>query len=69
MFAPNMFLGKLERCPYCGRWAIVRARSAAELAAAEAAECKAAGGSASDPTADSQDQLARDLDDSRFEDR
>lgn len=62
-FAPNMVMGKLERCPYCGKWSIVRARSAAELAAAEAAEV------ASAPTVSEiseEERLRRDLDASRY---
>ena len=35
-FSPNMVLGKLERCPHCGKWAIVAAASAAALHQAEA---------------------------------
>lgn len=35
MLAPNMLFGKLERCPHCGKWAIVRAATPQELAAAE----------------------------------
>jgi len=32
----NMVLGKLERCPHCGKWAIVAAASASALRQAEA---------------------------------
>ena len=35
-WSPNMLVGKLERCPHCGKWAVVRQATAAELAAAEA---------------------------------
>ena len=66
MFAPNLVLGKLERCPYCGRWAIVAARSPAELAAAEAAELH--GTSATAKSGDGEVDLKRDLDDTRFQD-
>ena len=31
-----MLVGKLEHCPHCGKWAVVRKATAAELAAAEA---------------------------------
>lgn len=34
--SPNMLVGKLERCPHCGKWAVVRRAKAVELAAAEA---------------------------------
>lgn len=67
LFAPNMIAGKLERCPYCGKWAIVAARSPSELAAAEAAEVSQSQQVAK-PDAEGSD-LMRDLDDSRFQDR
>jgi hypothetical protein len=35
-FSLNMVLGKLERCPHCGRWAIVSAASSVALQQAEA---------------------------------
>ncbi|GAB4577648.1 MAG: hypothetical protein Fur0022_03790 [Anaerolineales bacterium] len=35
LFSPNMIFGKLERCPHCGKWAIVRSASPQELAIAE----------------------------------
>lgn len=34
--SPNMLVGKFERCPHCGKLAVVRKATAAELAAAEA---------------------------------
>jgi hypothetical protein len=33
--AINLLVGKLERCPHCGKWAIVRRATADELAVAE----------------------------------
>ena len=33
--APNMLVGKLERCPHCGKWSIVPRASADALIAAE----------------------------------
>jgi len=35
MLSPNLLLGKLERCPHCGKWAIVPRASSAALQAAE----------------------------------
>jgi hypothetical protein len=65
-FAPNLVFGKLERCPHCGRWAIVSAASNAALQQAEARW-----------RADSQqgelkgesevDRLRQQIDESRFE--
>jgi hypothetical protein len=36
MMAPNLVVGKLERCPHCGKWAILPRASAAALETAEA---------------------------------
>jgi hypothetical protein len=36
LFAPNLLLGKFERCPHCGHWAIVPRASSAALEGAEA---------------------------------
>ncbi len=63
-FAPNMVLGKLERCPYCGKWSVVAARSAAELAAAEAAEVATAAPTVAEIS--EEERLRRDLEASRY---
>ncbi|HOU24591.1 MAG TPA: hypothetical protein PLN42_10125, partial [Anaerolineae bacterium] len=65
LFAPNMITGKLERCPHCGKWAIVSARSPAELAAAQATELASAAGAV---VLDDEAALKHDLEDSRFQD-
>jgi hypothetical protein len=66
LFAPNLVTGKLERCPFCGKWSVVRAASMSELRAAEIAELE----SSSPPgQTSSQEDLLRDLDDSRFLDQ
>jgi hypothetical protein len=67
VLSPNMVVGKLERCPYCGKISVVAARPLAELRAAEAAELAAAGGMAGNG-ASPDDQLRKELDDSRFQD-
>jgi len=68
LWAPNMVMGKLERCPYCGKWGIVRAASRAELDAAEAAELVAATPEQAQALSE-HDQLQRDVEDSRFQDQ
>jgi hypothetical protein len=71
VWAPNMLVGKLERCPYCGKLSIARRASPAELAAAEAAEAAEAGRDASGQPISartSEEELRRELDDSRFQD-
>jgi hypothetical protein len=68
LWAPNMIMGKLERCPYCGKVAIARAASPSELAAAEAAELE--GVKAPEQATESgADQLRHDVEDSRFQDQ
>ncbi len=63
-WAPNLVTGKLERCPHCGRWSIVRAASPEALCAAE----QAAERPAASPAAifDATEQLKKDLDESRY---
>ena len=65
MLAPNMLVGKLERCPHCGKWAIVPRASAAALAEAEA---RFAGTDSmeGDPFESDEDKRSRLLDESRF---
>jgi hypothetical protein len=67
LLSPNMVVGKLERCPYCGKVSVVAARSLAELRAAEAAELTAAAGTPVNGTSPDE-QLRKELDDSRFQD-
>jgi DNA-directed RNA polymerase subunit RPC12/RpoP len=62
----NMGLHKLDRCPYCGRWGLVRPRSINELRQAEAAELIAAQQANQVNPQNSEDQLKKDLDNSRF---
>ncbi len=63
----NLVVGRLDRCPYCGRWSVVRRASRDELTMAEAAELEAAG-SGEIATLSEEERLRRDLAESRFED-
>ena len=66
-FSPNLLVDKLERCPHCGKIAVVRRASAAAL---EVAEVRFAAGSQADaphPEKSQAESLGRHLDDSRFE--
>lgn len=65
--SPNMVFGKLERCPFCGKWSIVRARSLQELSAAEQAEIQDAQ-SVIMPDIDDEERLRQELEKSRFND-
>ena len=66
LMAPNLVVGKLSRCPHCGKWAVVAAASPDALAAAEA---RLAAGNQGEVRPDSEaEKLQQRIDDSRFED-
>lgn len=64
----NLAVGKLDRCPYCGKWSLVRRASLAELSAAEAAELAQATEGTLAPPVSEEEHLKRELADSRFDD-
>jgi hypothetical protein len=66
VFSPNMFFGKLERCPHCGKWAIVRSATPQELAEAESRYLQ--GENKLERDADDQEErLRKALDETRYE--
>jgi hypothetical protein len=63
----NMIIGKLDRCPHCGKWSLVRRYPAADLRQAELAEVET--GKESETIAPgAEERLQRDLEDSRYQD-
>jgi hypothetical protein len=62
----NLLVGKLERCPHCGKWGVLPRASSSDLEAAEKryAATLSEGVIQQD---DEQDQLRRMIDESRFE--
>ena len=68
LLSPNLLVGKLERCPHCGKWSLARRASAAELTAAEAAELEMTPEREKTPALSEQERLQRDLEESRYED-
>jgi len=68
LLSPNLMIGKLDRCPHCSKWSLVRRATSAQLAAAEAAELEIASDGEQTLTLSDQDRLRRDLDESRYED-
>jgi hypothetical protein len=64
----NIGVNKIDRCPYCGKWSMVRPRSLAELRQAEAAELSAVMSESTIGVESEADKLKRELDDSRFHD-
>jgi hypothetical protein len=65
MMAPNLLVGKLVRCPHCGKWAILPRALAAALASAEAR--LAAGSETTIDEPSEAEKLAQMVEDSRFE--
>jgi hypothetical protein len=64
-FSPNLLVGKLERCPFCGKWSVLPAQPLSALRAAEAAELEAVG-AAPVPPENEEDRLRKALDESRY---
>jgi hypothetical protein len=61
-----LLVGKLQRCPHCGKWAIVRRASPPELEAAEARWSQESTGTIE--TQSEEERLRGMIDESRFED-
>ena len=68
-WAPNAVTGKLDRCPHCGRWSVVRAVPLDQLHAAEAAELKAGQPTGLAPELSPEEKLRRQLDESKYDTR
>jgi hypothetical protein len=64
-FSPNMLVGKLERCPFCGKWSILAAQPLSVLRLAEAAELDATGGETV-PQESEEERLRKELGQSRY---
>lgn len=65
VLAPNMLVGKLERCPHCGKWAIVPRASAEALQSAEERFAAENQGTIHVPT--EAEKLQQMIEDSRFD--
>ncbi|MEN8242104.1 MAG: Ig-like domain-containing protein [Chloroflexota bacterium] len=68
IFSPNMIVGKLTRCPHCGKVAISRRAYPAELASAEERYLSAQQEPGTITEETREDSLRRSLEDSRFDD-
>ena len=68
IYGLNLGLHKYDRCPYCGKWSLVRRESKEILEAAEAAEIAAAGQGMFTPDRSEEDILKQEIEDSRFDD-
>lgn len=62
----NLLAGKFDRCPYCGKWSLVRGQSLEKLRAAERAEIERL--QSTQPATESEEErLKRALDESRYQ--
>ncbi|RPI26682.1 MAG: hypothetical protein EHM70_18675 [Chloroflexota bacterium] len=66
-FGLNLLVGKFDRCPYCGKWSLMRSYSMDKLKAAEAAELERATPETPAPVLSEEEKLRKELDDSRFQ--
>lgn len=64
----NMLAGKFDRCPYCGKWSLVRRSSMADLRAAEQAELDQATSEAAQSPLSEEEKLRKELDNSKYHD-
>ena len=67
MWMPNMLVGKLARCPHCGKVAIVPRASKQQLEEAEARLLAQDQGSGAQSGENAADRLRRQIDDSRYD--
>jgi hypothetical protein len=63
--APNLLVGKLERCPHCGKWGILPRASAATLADAEERFSTDIQGTIDEPS--EEEKMKQMIEESRFE--
>jgi hypothetical protein len=65
VFGLNLIGGKFDRCPYCGRWSLVRRLPLEALRKAEAAELEAEKSAAGTPE-ESEEEYRKQIEDSRY---
>jgi len=65
LWGMKLGIGRLDRCPYCGRWGFVRYASLDQLRAAEREELE--GERAQVPEMTEEEKLKKDLDNSKYQ--
>ena len=68
LFAINLLVGRMDRCPHCGRWGLVRRYPLEMLRTAETAELAMAGENEEEKPLSKKDQMEKALEDSRYQD-
>ena len=67
MLSPNLFVGKLERCPHCGKTAIIRRATPDQLAEAETRMQAEEGGGMAQSDESPEERLRRQIEQSRYD--
>lgn len=65
LISMHLGLSKLARCPYCGKWSLVRVEAIGKLREAEKAELEWGRGEV--PEISNEEQLRKELDDSKYQ--
>lgn len=65
LYGMNLAVGKLDRCPYCGKWSFVRRAPLDDLRSAEQAELERS--KAQVTQAPEEEKLKKELDDSKYQ--
>jgi Bacterial Ig domain len=65
LWGMNLGLSKFDRCPYCGKWSVVRAQSIEKLREAEKVELEWA--KAEIPQIPEDEKLRKEMDDSKYQ--
>lgn len=68
VFGLNLVVGKLDRCPFCGKWSLMRRASPEALRHAEQAELLQAKGEGGAPVVSEEEKLRREMEASRYQD-
>jgi len=68
LFSPNLLVGKLVRCPNCGKWFFGRRASIDDLVIAEEAVWRHAHGATRVSEMKNEEEIRKGLDDSKYQD-
>jgi hypothetical protein len=68
IYGVNLLVGRFDRCPYCGKWSLIRRASMHELKQAEAAELEWATPKRQVSVGKKEDDFLKDLEDTRYQD-
>lgn len=66
--APNVFVGKYDICPHCGKWSVVRPYPRNVLDAAVEAELDQVKSQETRPSESDEEKLRKEIEDSKFHD-